>query len=462
MDQSISDRLKSYLAQLPPQAQALLLREFEKAHAAGKDLPVTTLVLDQLHQIIRIDDSTGRARSVERPERIVFRPLEPFLVDGDQLPGPGEIRRTSLDSIWLWLTRDVLPDASKVCLEALDAAENLSAAAALPEAVIRFRAEVVVAIAEQLRGGRVRISSPQAAEDLPRVAVALQAAEALQVLGKRLPGHIRVLDETQVAAVFEALNLPSLQGPAVIPFALSVVMGRLGAPWQMIRLPISLVRSDDEIRVAASPYGVAVTMALRDLGDSIGLLQMDLRHGRYNRVLDHLKALNDGVRGIRTELDLRQDSQWGRHLVQLRKAISEILQSEIGSAPGRVRRLLRQRPDKEITPGLKLDSLEVDEAVGHVAFVASCRAYAAELAINEVTGRTFSEMQQYVERTLEALLETLRVSDGAVLSFRQAQAVAAIRLCEPLFGADYSALMARAVESAASAERKTKAKAKAG
>ena len=63
----------------------------------------------------------------------------------------------------------------------------------------------------------------------------------------------------------EALNVPSLQTPQLLPFALSLVMQRLTAPWQIIRLAIRMAASDDEIRVAATPYGVAVTIALHDL-----------------------------------------------------------------------------------------------------------------------------------------------------------------------------------------------------
>ena len=52
---------------------------------------------------------------------------------------------------------------------------------------------------------------------------------------------------------------------------------------------------------------------------------------------------------LRTELDLRNDSAWGRQLAAIRVDISNSLESEIESVPGRVRRLLRQRADKDIS-----------------------------------------------------------------------------------------------------------------
>jgi hypothetical protein len=252
-----------------------------------------------------------------------------------------------------------------------------------------------------------------------------------------------------------ALNIPVLQTPQMLPFALSVVVQRMTAPWQIIRLAIKMTASDDEIRVAATPYGVAVTMALHDLSCVAANLRMDIKRGRFDTVADNLKALHDGVRGLRTELDLRNDSAWGQQLTSIRADISNALQSEIDSVPGRVRRILRQRAEKDIPPGARIDSTEVEETVALIDFVATCRHYASELAINEVTLRTYSDLQQYVERSTESLVQSLRAADHKVRTYRQQQVQAAIRFCEVLFGDDYASLMSRAAENAATGERKS-------
>jgi hypothetical protein len=165
--------------------------------------------------------------------------------------------------------------------------------------------------------------------------------------------------------------------------------------------------------------------------------------------------LHDGVRGLRTELDLRQDSTWGRQLASIRAEISNTLQSEIDSVPGRVRRILRQRSDKDILAGARVDATEVDDAAALIDFVAVCRTYAGELAINEVTLRTYSDLQQYVEKATEALVQSLRAGDLRARAYRQVQAEAAVRFCEALFGREYASLMSRAVDNALAAERKS-------
>ena len=89
-----------------------------------------------------------------------------------------------------------------------------------------------------------------------------------------------------------------------------------------------------------------------------------------------------------------------------------------------------------------------------IDFVATCRNYAGELAINEVTLRTYSDLQHYVEHTTEGLVQALRGGDIRARAYRQVQAKAAIRFCEVLFGHDYASLMNRAAENAVAGERK--------
>ncbi|MGC2084280.1 MAG: hypothetical protein WA702_13105, partial [Bradyrhizobium sp.] len=88
------ERLREYLGQLPPAAQALLTREFERAIERGQDVAVATMVLDQLRKVARpVPEPPARPaqpshpklsdearQSVDAPRRL-FRPLEPFITE---------------------------------------------------------------------------------------------------------------------------------------------------------------------------------------------------------------------------------------------------------------------------------------------------------------------------------------------------------------------------------------------
>ena len=458
MGQTSNERLREYLAQLPPQSQALLMREFERAIERGEDATVATFVLEELRKIVRGTDEPTRPRT-DDPARLLFRPLEPFLIEGNFPRRPGQIRRASLLPVWQWLIREGAADPARDFEAALNANRDSEKSAALEVAVRTFQRAAADAIGKLLADGDrrllARVGGPEVLEDLLPVGAILQAREAMETLNGRLPTHFRIFGEAQVGSAVAALNVPALQTTQLLPFAMSMVMQRLSAPWQVIRLAIKIAASDDEIRVAATPYGVAVTIALHDLSYVAAVLRTDIRRGQFDNVAEHLKTLHDGVRGLRTELDLRQDSVWGRQLTSIRAEISNSLQSEIDSVPGRVRRILRQRPDKDISVGSKVDSSEVDETAALIDFVAVCRTYASELAINEVTLRTYSDLQQYVEKSTEALVQSLRSADSKTRPYRQSQVQAAVRFCEVLFGHDYASLMSRAADNAMTGERKS-------
>jgi len=459
MSQTSIERLRDYLAQLPPQAQALLMREFESALERGEDTTVATFVLEQLRKIVRGTDEETRPRT-DDPARLLFRPLEPFLVESNFPVRRGQIRRASLPSVWQWLGRDGAPDqvrefeATLARLRETGTGSEEASVRKLQIAAADSIGEVVALGASGDKRALARVGPPDVIEDLQPIGAVLQFREALDTLNGRLPSNLRVFAENQIGSVGTALNVPALQTPQLLPFALSLVMQRLTAPWQIIRLAIKMAASDDEIRVAATPYGVAVTIALHDLSFLAARLRTDIKRGHFENVPEHLKTLHDGVRGLRTELDLRNDSSWGKQLTSIRAEISNSLQSEIDSVPGRVRRILRQRADKDISVGAKVDASEVDETAALIDFVAVCRTYASELAINEVTLRTYSDLQHYVEQSTEALVQSLRGGDIKTRAYRQMQVEAAIRFCEVLFGHDYASLMNRAAENALTGERK--------
>ena len=463
MSQTSTERLRDYLAQLPPQAQALLMREFERAVERGEDTAVANLVLGQLRKVVRgaEEDNETRPRS-DDPARLLFQPLEPFFVESNFPIRPGQIRRASLAPIWQWLGRDGATEAAREFETSLAESRRSGSTGGLEAASRKFQTAVADAIVkistpvpgEDTQRALSRIGPPNVVEDLLSIGAVLQAREALDALGGRLPSQLRAFTDSQIVSVTAALDVPSLQTPQMLPFALSLIMQRLVAQWQIIRLAVKMAASDDEIRVAATPFGIAVSIALHDLSFVAACLRTDIRRGQLENVGEQLRSLHESVRGLRTELDLRQDSPWGRQLASIRADISDSLQSEFDSVPGRVRRILRQRADKDIGAAPKIDDAEVEETAALIDFVAVCRTYASELAINEVTLRTYSDLQHYVERSTESLVQSLRGGDAKSRAYRQVQVKAAIRFCQVLFGQDYASLMSRAAENAVVVERK--------
>jgi hypothetical protein len=296
MSQTSTERLRDYLAQLPPQSQALLMREFERAIERGEDTTVASFVLEQLRKVVRGNGDEAQPRTND-PARLLFRPLEPFLVEANFPVRPGQVRRASLLPVWQWLIRDGAPEQAREFEAMLARVRQDGTASELEPAIRKLQlaaADAILKIASPVPGGDkhralARVGPPDVIADLLPIALVLQAREALDTLGSRLPGYLRMFADQQIGVVSASLNVGSLQTPQLLPFALSLVMQRLAAPWQIIRLAIKMAGSDDEIRVAATPYGVAVTIALHDLSLLAVTLRSDLKRGHFDSVAEHLK-----------------------------------------------------------------------------------------------------------------------------------------------------------------------------
>jgi len=451
------ERLRQYLRQLSPGARALLVAELERALLRGDEVPGGDLVLQEVRQVVR--ESGAQAPRIGNPARLFFRPIEPLLVDDTAAhKHQGRIARASLEPIWAWIGRDLLPEEAKTFADEVSRALIANDAAACERLTCDFQDRVadriqhVLAAAQSDEKARRRlagqIGTAKALDDVRGLHDVLKARDTLALIGDRLPGHIRNLADAHLDGVKAVLDSPAARQGDLLPYALVLVMSRLAAPWQLIRLAVKAAQSDDAARIAATPYAAAVAIVLAEIERMVGELKADLKRGGVP-VISLLKGLHDGTRGLRTELDLPVDSPWGRRLAAIRTEISSVLKTEIESTPGRVRRLLRPRPASEIAPGAALDPGDVADTEALIQLVGACRNYASELAVSEMTTRAYGELQQYLDTGTKTLLEGLRGAGQADRAFRQSQVDAAVRFCAKVFGQEYASLLAKAAEVAA-------------
>ena len=468
------ERLQEYLRKLKPEARAMLVQELERGLLRGDASAANDFVLQELRSTIR-----AAAQPVPRignAARMFFVPLEPFLIDGRaDHKRIGRIARVSLEPIWSWLGRDLIPaearalsdDINRALLDG-DRPKAEQLARALHERATQRMKDAVSGTGSDDKARRrlaVQIGTPRAMEDLDTLLPIMLLRDVLADLARRLPSHIRSFEREQLELVKTLLDGTVTQtlhenGPIkqtdVLLYGLVVVMGRLTAPWQLIRLAVRAAESDDTVRIAETPYAVAVAIVLGEIEWMIGELRTELKAGKPT--VSMLKAIHDAARGLRSEMDLSVDSAWSRQLAAIRADVSGLLKAEIEATPGYVRRLLRPRPAKDIVPGSLLDLIDVNEAETRVEFVNACRHYANELAVNEATMRAHSELTLHLESSTKVLLDSLRHAGDADRPFRQSQVEAAIRFCRTVFGAEYAGLLAKAAEVAvqtAAAERKS-------
>ncbi len=462
-DEPLVDRLRQFLRELGPGAQALLIAELERSLLRGEEATGAELVLQELRRFAR--ESGRPSPRVGNLARLFFQPLEPFLVDDAAThKHPGRIARVSLDPIWTWIGRDLLPGEAKATTEQVARAFASNDSQKAEQLARTFQDRVAVRMEQALNAAwqddkamrrlTGQVATPRALEDVQAVLKVLQARDKLAAFSSRLPGHIKNFSDQMVDDVKALIESPVGGGSPLFLYVLVIVMSRLAAPWQLIRLATRAAGGDSAARIAETQYEITVSMVLSEMERMVGELKAELRSGKAVGVGALLKSIHDAARGLRTEINLSSDSPWGRELAAIRTEIANMLKAEIDSLPGRVRRLLRPRPVKEITAATRMDATDVAETEVLIEFVGTCRTYAGELAINEMTQRVYSDVQNYLDTSTQPLIDALRMAGDGERAFRQAQVEAAARFCAKVFGPDYAATVERAAELAVQSERK--------
>lgn len=441
------EHLQKFLRDLTPAERAKLIGCLERGLLEGGGVPGGALVLRELRRIFAEDERPAR---MGNPSRLFFASLEPFLVDDQPTQAhPGRIARTALAPIWRWLSQDLMPAETKAYEDAANAAllagDQTGAAKYARDFQAQFATRLRAAMATLPDDERLRwrffakISTPRAVEDVEVLVQIYGAQDRLDALAAQLPGHIEQLSDSTLHSVRAAVDNAVKGQPGLFPFALVLVMSRLSAPWQIVRLAVDAARSDAAARVAETPYAVAVNITLCEMERLTRELRTQLRGGRAVSVTALLKAVHDTARGLRTELALPVESPWGKQYGAARTQIADLLKSELESAPGVVRRLLRAKPSVEKGKpsdaiAATLDADEVAHVESLVDVVIACRAFAGELAINELSMRTFLEMRHYLDATVRGLQEAVRHVDGEERAKLRAQLAVATRLCDKVFG----------------------------
>jgi hypothetical protein len=448
-------RLRRYLGALSPSARTMLAAELERALMRGEEMAGASFVLEELRREMRQTPGAPAPRA-GHPQRLFFAPVAPFLID--QVDGRylGRVPRVCLDRVWLWLCRDVMPAEAKTysddvsrLLAADQSAEAEQVARTFQDVVVeRVRETLAAARSDEKATARLsaQIGLPDDLQELRDIYTILRSRDALAVVASRLPAVIGNLADHQLDNVKALLDSPVGSHPDVFLYALILVMGRLAAPWQLIRLAVRSAGTDAAIRLSQSSFARAVDVVIAEMNRAITALRNEVEAGRMAQAGPLVKEVHDSARALHTEIDLSGDLPWGRALGAARSEVAELLQGEIETIPGRVRRLLRLRRGEEASR--PLDSAEVDDVEAALELFGACRTYASELALSELTLRVQSELQNFFDSGTQILIDGLRSASPLERPGRESQVDAAVRFCGRLFGAEYATLLGKAADLA--------------
>jgi hypothetical protein len=457
------EQLRDYLRTLKPEARAMLIVELERDLLRGEDVAGSQLILQELRRTIRA--AGQKVPRIGDAARLFFAPLEPFLInDAADHKRVGRIARSSLAPAWDWIGRDLMPAEAKALVTDINRAlfedDRLKAEQlmrTLHDRVMLRITDVVVGSQKDESVQRylaAQIGVPRAIETIATLAKILACRDVLPTVAQRLPAIMPAFEREQVDLVKALLTGATAQRAEgaiaskndIFLYGLVLVVGRLAESWQLVRIATRAAASSDEIRVAGTPFAVAVNIVLGDLECMLSDLQSGLRVRR--QVAPLARAICAAVRGINAELSFAMDSYWNRRFAAIRGELTDALKAAIEQAPGRVRRVLRPRAGNDVAPGSVLEANEVSDAEMQLDLVMACREYANDLGLGDASTRGYSDVQNYLEGGAKVLLDSLGHANEADRPFRQSQMQAAVRFCRIVFGADYAGLLAKAAEMA--------------
>jgi hypothetical protein len=349
---ALAERISEFLQRLTPLTRGALLTELERLEQCDDEIPGSGEILARLRAELRKDGSWQNR--VGNPARHFFSPLEPLLLDGaPRHANSGRIQRGSLNAIWEWITRDLLPTMARDYvkqIEGLIASDNQREAR---NAVATFQTKVVKYLestlgspgaADQIRAKlAVYTASPSVYDDLTKVMCALRARDALAKFNDALPVAIKNFDDAAVARITTLLDAFAKDQADIVPFALALVARRLTIPWQLIRLATKAAPGKNAADIAAAPYAIAVSMVLDGLDNKRASLRVALKNNRVLVAREILAEVYDTEYALQVRIDLLDESEWGKRLNKLTTAIAALVAAEIARFPDKIGHVLGSR-----------------------------------------------------------------------------------------------------------------------
>jgi hypothetical protein len=346
------DQLQQYLQRLTPLARSNLFTELERLELCGAEIPGSAAIMERLRAEFRPNGPVQKRSA--NPSRYFFAPLEPLLVDGaPEHANTGRLERGSLSAIWEWISRDLLPTMARDFTSQMNELITADKQREARQAVTTFQTKVVKSLENTIGSpdsvAQIRnklatyTASPAAFSDLTKMLGVLRAREALAGFNDALPARIDKFEDAQVARVTQLLDAFAKDHPEQVPFALTLVAGRLKKLWQLIRLATKAAPTKNAADVAAAPYAIAVSMVLDRLEDKRAILRTALKTERILVAREALADVYDTEYALRVRIDLLEQSDWGRRLDELMGAVATLVEAEVSRFPENVGHILGSR-----------------------------------------------------------------------------------------------------------------------
>ena len=388
------------------------------------------------------------------PIRLFFAPIEDLLFEGDRVQKEtGLIPRSSLEVIWSWIKDDLLPDTFPDMIERVSAHVQSDDANALGASVRVMQETAGAAMVAALERSETNAKPFDAIvrslgefpvlEDAREIADLFAILDEVTLMQAQVPRKIAAFDEVMVSEVRDLYdNLYERDPDRAIYLALAL-MGRLDAPWQILRLARKIAMKNDDTMISRTDFSILGERFIKRL-EIISSYFQRLRPGLSD--LDELTSLivefSELSKGITKEIALLRIGNWGQRLLKARNTISTAIGDEFAHYAKdlsfalplqRIGGFSRAGP-KRVDISHAPDDEKMSRCVRELTFMNDIQTYAQSIGAQNAFDKTKPELEAYMVTYEDAIIEELRVCEPEAAENAEAFLSNACQITELLMG----------------------------
>lgn len=441
------DRVLTHLNALTPEARALLHRSLKQNPAASPEEQMRALM-----EAARAFPKPGAViPDVTKSKERFFEPFRPFVID-EELPTKqqGLISRESLDGIWAYLVREVLPEAFVPWTQT----HAVTIYGSEQEVWAALKALRNAAFAELTRLDRdsegdhkarqrfvSRMGGERAHADFRDMLALMDRLSAIDRFMTRLPANI-VFGDVSERLCFDHIYDFISDRPEDTVWIGAALFVRV-SPMMLIRAAGAVAGSTHPADIRRTPAACFVDLALAAIERSI-VRYFNARQdpNEINALVAEIRHYHETVRAVESAIEFEHDAIWRMRLAALRTTMSDLIAADIEAMIPCVRRAL------QISDTERPNATDAFDAIRATSILVAARWNKDSLALNELIMRVQIRAEQTIEVLGNRLMDRLRRSHGTTRSDVVAASDTLIRITDLMFGEEHAAILRRSRDRA--------------
>lgn len=432
--------LNDYISSLSPQARAMLQKQYDGDDRAVTADPNSQLIQSSLREVKRGGQSTAARK--QKPTRVFFTSLSAyFLSKSGGFEFDGAIDRASVDSIWMWVSRDAAPEKiTELNAQCEQGADVTQLVHDTKKAVLSYGTSMLARIDE---GGaaahreRVQLGGEDSENAIRRFLDILENEQILSEILSLVPFLEREECEVQIMTFFRAANALSDRLRA---FLMLATVRRLDDPITLVRHTVEHIGVSHEQKIRRAGLGSVIDAVLADAEEQVESIRAsrgvfadaDLMCGCLGRFVKNIRALEANV-----ELDAR--GSVATTLGRQRSDIIAKLQLPLENLVENIRHVVA--PPKEGPDRIDKEAVLLSISGMHV--LAMAHRYKDTLAMNKICKKIWESSSVQIEAIANRTLDKYRAAEHEKDALELQRLDAMIKISLIRFDDDYPDILRR-------------------